>query len=717
MNTTTLTSGYRWNKTTLSYGFPSSLPTDYTDASDKTGWQAVPSSTQTIINQLFVQASESIGLNLTQSNSNPDIRINLVDTSSSDENGHAYLPTGNSLAGDVFLSKDMAQSTGDNSLSVAYSYGRLTLIHELGHALGLKHPFEGSSTLSSSEDNRVNTVMSYTDYKPWQPVFTNTAGSYTINGIYAQGFMVYDIAALQSLYGANTTTRTDNNTYSYGTSAFYETIWDAGGTDTIDLSATTHTNHISLVAGSYSDINLRDKATQIAEQQQAYQSLGITNADNWIVQVFDSMGSDLYTGEKALGIAEGVVIENATGGSGRDVFYDNSANNLLKGNAGDDTFYLSSGSDIITGGAGKDVIVLGSGSASVTDFNVQEDKLSFVISAVQGDAFKTGVLQLKDSEVGAIISYTSNANNYVLLQGIKANQLTSAHFVEGYVPIISSSTPKTLLPLYDASKVPQPKPASTVYALQLIDYKANEVDAFTKMPVSDLRFDFNGQSYYKVSMGNNNISDLSSYQGLVDDMNNNVFFGGLFAEQSLYNNLWSKLSFSLGDSFVNVNPLNGIPALGKTILMTYTGTGTLSNLSYTNYGFFADASFYAAVSEMPPSGVTSAYNPNNKIILKNTPMSFYTAASGDYVLGSSSYDIVNMTNSTHVNANVESVNFAKNYADMQLAIEGTKVHVYDSTGFHASVALQSDADGTSFGFNDKTIDIRLVGLNQAEVIV
>lgn len=142
------------------------------------------------------------------------------------------------------------------------------------------------------------------------------------------------------------------------------------------------------------------------------------------------------------------------------------------------------------------------------------------------------------------------------------------------------------------------------------------MDAFTKMPVDGLRFDFNGQSYYKVGMGTNNISDLSSYQGLVDNMNDNLSWYDLFADQNLSDNLWSKLSFSLGDSFVNASPLGGNLALGKTILMTYTGTGTLSNLSYTNYGFFADASFYTVVSEMPPSGVSSAYNVNNKVILK-----------------------------------------------------------------------------------------------------
>lgn len=58
------------------------------------------------------------------------------------------------------------------------------LLHELGHALGLKHPFEGSSTLPPAEDNSAYTVMSYTD----------SGGPYST-------FNSYDVAALMWLYG------------------------------------------------------------------------------------------------------------------------------------------------------------------------------------------------------------------------------------------------------------------------------------------------------------------------------------------------------------------------------------------------------------------------------------------------------------------------------------------------------------------------------------
>ena len=58
-----------------------------------------------------------------------------------------------------------------------------TVMHEVGHAIGLKHPFDGSPNLSAAEDNGNNTVMSYTP-----------AGNHTHLG-------PYDIDAVQHIYG------------------------------------------------------------------------------------------------------------------------------------------------------------------------------------------------------------------------------------------------------------------------------------------------------------------------------------------------------------------------------------------------------------------------------------------------------------------------------------------------------------------------------------
>ncbi|WP_312515901.1 DUF4214 domain-containing protein [Massilia sp.] len=70
--------------------------------------------------------------------------------------------------------------------------GYETLLHELGHALGLKHPFYEANgeaqqiVLSAAEDNTANTLMSY----------THSGGPYS-------ALRPYDIAALNWLYGGD----------------------------------------------------------------------------------------------------------------------------------------------------------------------------------------------------------------------------------------------------------------------------------------------------------------------------------------------------------------------------------------------------------------------------------------------------------------------------------------------------------------------------------
>jgi hypothetical protein len=108
--------------------------------------------------------------------------------------------------------------------------GYETLLHELGHALGLKHPFDDSIHLPAAQDNTTNTLMSYTD----------SGGPHALYG-------QYDIAALKWIYGGdglrgalgiNSTT---GARYFTGTSAtdtlngtqFNDTLEGDGGNDMI----------------------------------------------------------------------------------------------------------------------------------------------------------------------------------------------------------------------------------------------------------------------------------------------------------------------------------------------------------------------------------------------------------------------------------------------------------------------------------------------------
>ncbi|MBB3222763.1 hypothetical protein [Pseudoduganella umbonata] len=81
---------------------------------------------------------------------------------------------------------DNAEWAGMNANLAPGTQGHETLLHELGHMLGLKHPFEGSIRLPSTTDNTSHTLLSY----------THTGGIHST-------FSQYDIAALKWLYGGD----------------------------------------------------------------------------------------------------------------------------------------------------------------------------------------------------------------------------------------------------------------------------------------------------------------------------------------------------------------------------------------------------------------------------------------------------------------------------------------------------------------------------------
>lgn len=239
-------------------------------------------------------------------------------------------------------------------------FGFITLIHEFGHGLGLAHPHDtggGSSILPGVNrdpqsdtgafdlNQGVYTMMSYVD--GWA---TNPAGALdrdvTVEFGYLGTPMAVDIALLQDKYGANMDHATGDDVYELpdvnqpGT--YYSTIWDAGGTDEL-----LYTGNRDAV------IDLREASLLLEE-----------GGGGWISYALGTFGG--FT------IANGVVIENATGGAGNDAIVANAADNVLTGNEGDDTFIFGDapgGTDVITDFSDGDLVDLsGFGSFSRGDY-------------------------------------------------------------------------------------------------------------------------------------------------------------------------------------------------------------------------------------------------------------------------------------------------------------------------------------------------------------
>ncbi len=129
---------------------------------------------------------------------------------------------------------DVDGSATDPIVAGEYTW---TVIHqEIAHALGID--IVGSTLESTAFNSHKYSVTSY-NFHPDMYYDPNDG-----TGAHASGLQLLDIAALQEIYGANTTTRLGDTTYGIGqgfgataSDAFVYTIWDAGGTaDEIDAS-------------------------------------------------------------------------------------------------------------------------------------------------------------------------------------------------------------------------------------------------------------------------------------------------------------------------------------------------------------------------------------------------------------------------------------------------------------------------------------------------
>lgn len=312
---------YRWNAgsplrapVTVTYSFMAAKPIyGGTDDGTDTGFSPFTLAEKAAVSQIMAQLQSELGITLVEVRDSTfnygQIRLgNNLQKSSA---GYTWLPftTSDDKGGDVWISQDVARDLTAPILPGSFAWA--TLVHEIGHSLGLKHPgnynagsaptSEPGNYLGVVEDNTNYTIMSYRDVQAGQQ---------------RDWYGMYDLLTLKALYGS-ATPNPGNDVYRYDNNEgrVLGIIDDEGGFDTLDLSAVTRGVVVDLRPGGFSSVG------------------------------FTASGSGAVNN---LSISLSTVIEKFIGTSLGDTVIGNGAANQ---------FVLGGGSNVADGGAGIDTAI------------------------------------------------------------------------------------------------------------------------------------------------------------------------------------------------------------------------------------------------------------------------------------------------------------------------------------------------------------------------
>ncbi len=308
-----------------------------------------------------------------QTRQSSDINISIISrpdadwagVSSINENFYGY--PGSEL--DIVL--NIAGFGNEDSTFNNDTYGFHTLMHEIGHSLGLSHPHvdyeEGVATLSNHFSALTDVgfeqlgfvINSAQDlYKDYFTImsYDDSASKTNAQNPFAQTPMILDVIALIEAYGEGDGTALNNNTVTPGADgsvSAYRTYFNTDQNTTVSLA--------NYSAGAYFNMGVTIEGARYPVGV----SMSMTNYQK-VLQANTPESLRWFYGHYA----------NAIGSSRHDFIIGNDLNNDIQGIAGDDTLDGGLGNDSLTGGLGNDIFIIDSGEDLISDLGNGVDQLN-----------------------------------------------------------------------------------------------------------------------------------------------------------------------------------------------------------------------------------------------------------------------------------------------------------------------------------------------------